>query len=348
MYGSSFQSKLLRFGYQFLGPFLVDWYNRLYDASANCDGDTIYLLGREGWSVVPLFNNFNAMRGTTDKRFVYLQTSRALLTHMTLAQPELETFAFDVAFEGTIQQFFENRLCLHYSMLRMPAVADQFIRLPRDRTYVIDLYRPNSGRAVSMAATSRDAYRGYLDKIGFGTDQPQMLSDLGFRGTSQALLTSIYGHSIDGFYVMLDPSGPPRPLDFGAGSARGLFVDDRKFGEDYAPLEKSLLFEAFLTAPFGQVSGIRNVGQGDPFLYRDGTAAQRNYALIAECFQGAQKFALDHSDLLGSKLPLIENFAIFFESFKDTLILSLDQFADILELDDSFYGNELLSAEIKL
>jgi len=348
LYSSFIQSRLLRFGYQFLGPFLVDWYNRLAVASQDLPSDTVHMLGREGWGIVPLFNSMEAMRDGPRRRYIYLQTSRALLTHISLAHPAYRDFGFGLNFAGTVRQFAEGRLCVHFDMLDLPALGDQHIQLPRDAAYLRDLFGKSRGVVEAMATRSRDAYARYLATSGFAAGQLHILSDLGFRGTTQALLTALYDFEIRGFYAIRDPSGvrglPPMAPD----ATAGLFADDKTFGSGYAPLERSLLLESFLTAPFGQVSGIQNVMIGDPFLYRDGGPAQKNYAIIAECLQGAHKFAIDHRDLLGAREPLIDDFEMFFDSFREAVISDLRELLPILSLDDSYNGEALVSAEMKL
>ncbi len=348
MYSSFIQSRLLRFGYQFLGPFLVDWYNRLAVAAEGLPSDTVYMLGREGWGLVPLFNTIEAMRGGNRRRYIYLQTSRALLTHISLSHASYRDFGFGLSFAGSVRQFAEGRLCVHFDLLDMPAVADQRIQLPRDTAYLLDLFAKSRDVVEAMAMKSRDAYGRYLAMSGFAAGQLHILSDLGFRGTTQALLAALYDFDIKGFYAIRDPSGVRGLPTLAPDSTAGLFADNKSFGSGYAPLERSLLLEAFLTAPFGQVSGIQDVVIGDPFLYREGGPAQKNYAIIAECLQGANKFAMDHRDLLGAREPLIDEFELFFDSFREAIISDLREIMPILSVDDSYYGVASLNAELKL
>lgn len=348
MYSASINSRMLRFGYQFLGPFLVDWYNRLLMATEGLPTDTIYLLGREGWSLVPLFNSMEAMRGGDRRRYLYLHASRALLTHISLSDPRYSSFGFDLSFRGTVRQFFEGRLGLHFELLELPDVGQQHVVLPRDRSYLLQLFGKSRGIVEAFAARSRDAYGSYLARSGFRPTSLHVLSDLGFRGTTQALIAAIYDFRIQGYYALLDPAGLPEAPPLAPGSTAGLFSSSRSFGEGYAPLDRSLLFEALLTAPFGQIIGIQNVQHGDPFLYREGGIAQQNFALIAECLQGAHKFALDNIDILGSNDVLIEDFIQYFESYQEAILQDIDAFRPILSLDDSFYGVDHSNVEHKL
>ena len=339
---------MLRFGYQFLGPFLIDWYNRLAIAAEGIPNDTIYMLGREGWGIVPLFNNIEAIRGGDRRRYVYLHASRALLTHICLSDPRYAEFGFRLRFSGSLRDFVESRLCLHFDMLDVPPVGDQHIVLPRDTAYLLHLFGRSRGLVEAFAGRTRDVYGRYLERIGFVAGKTHILSDLGFRGSTQAMMAAIYGYDIRGFYALLDPTPVPDAPPLAPGSVRGLFVDDRSFGQDYMPLDRSLLLETFLTAPFGQISGIQDKAIGDPFLYREGGSAQKNYSLIAECFQGAHKFTLDHVDLLGARDPLVEDFEQFFESFNDAIVSDLQSLKPILSLDDSYYGSNNTNVTEKL
>ena len=347
LYHSSFQSRLFGFGYQFLGPFLVDWYNRLSDATKDQGTNVVYMFGREGWNLVPLFNTIETLRKTPRSRFVFLQTSRALLTHISLSHPEHAMIGFSLSFSGTVRQFFEDRLGLPFELLELPAVDSQHVELPRDREFLLLMFAKNRSAAEQFAARSHTAYGEYLARLGFAEGRVHPVSDLGFRGTTQALISALYGYALVGFYAMLDPAGVPG-LPLPPGSAHGLFSDSKSFGQNFAPLDRSLLFEAFLTAPFGQVSGIQAVAAGDPFLYRAGGPGQRNFAMIAGCMQGVHKFALDHADLLGGCEPLIADFEEFFEAFQDAISSEIKEFRKVLVLDDSFNGRELNNAEAKL
>lgn len=339
---------MLRFGYQFLGPFLVDWYNRLAVASEGIATDTIHMLGREGWGLVPLFNSIEAMRGGDRRRYVYLHASRALLTHICLSDPRYADFGFQLRFTGSIREFVESRLCLHFDILDMPPVGDQHVVLPRDTAYLLHLFGRSRGVVEAFAGRSRMAYGRYLERSGFVAGNAHILSDLGFRGSTQAMLSALYGYDIQGFYALLDPAPVAEAPPLAPGSVHGLFCDDKSFGSGYLPIERSLLLETFLTAPFGQVSGIQDKATGDPFLYRAGGPAQKNYAIIAECLQGAQKFAIDHIDLLGSRDPLIDDFELFFESFRLAITSDIDDIRPILSLDDSYYGNVITNVADKL
>ena len=115
-----------------------------------------------------------------------------------------------------------------------------------------------------------------------------------------------------------------------------------------ARLKCCVLLEALLTVPFGQIIGIQDVEHGDPFLYRAGSDAQRNFSIIGECFQGAHKFAIDNIDLLGSPEPLIEDFVQFFESYHAAIVSDADAFKPIFALDDSFFGTDINNAGLKL
>lgn len=348
LYSSNINSRLVRFGYQFLGPFLVDWYNRLTVATEGLPTDTIHILGREGWNLVPMFNNMESMRGGERRRYLYLHASRALLTHISLSDPDCCNFGFELNYSGTVRNFFDSRLSVPFALLGAPDVGDQFIVLPRDIYYVKKLFGKRRGVIEAFSAKSRDAYGRYLARSGFTTAGFHILSDLGFRGTTQALISAIYGFQIKGFYALLDPVSVPAAPPLALGSVAGLFSDSKSFGDGFAPLDRSLLLEAWLTAPFGQVSGIQDVEHGDPFLYRAGGTSQQNFSIIAECFQGAQKFALDNVDLLGSREPLIEDIVQFFESYQDAILSDVELFRPILAIDDSFYGIELNNAELQL
>ena len=351
MYSTTIQGRLLRFGYQFLGPFLTDWYNRLAirTAEVGVGSDTIFMLGREGWNLVPLFNTLETCRPVArPRRFVYLQISRALLTHISLGDPRFAGFGFATTYTGSVQDFFESRLGVPIELLELPPVADQVVVLPRDAFYLQHLLSRGRLDVEALAARSRAAYDRYLQGVGFRPGATHMLADLGFRGTSQALLTALFGYATVGFYALLDPCPTPAAPPLPPGSMHGLFSDSRSFGSGYPPLDHSLLLEIMLTAPFGQVIGIQDTPHGDPFLYRPGGVAQQNFGVIAECMQGALKFAMDNIDLLGSREPLIDDLELFFEAYRDAIVDDVELFRPILTVDDSYYGTNALNAESKL
>jgi hypothetical protein len=161
-------------------------------------------------------------------------------------------------------------------------------------------------------------------------------------------LSKLYDLDLTGVYAMLDAKGLRAPLRLPSASSVGLFSDHRSFGDGYAPMERSLLLEAFLTAPFGQVVGIQSAVAGDPFLYRPAGRAQANFGVIADCMQGALKFAYDHEDLVASDLPIIADFELFFEGYADAIRRNLAAFEPILELDDSYFGSPVFNAGTKL
>jgi hypothetical protein len=348
MHGEAITGVYTKFGYQYFGPMLLDWYNRMIRARGARDADTIYCLGREGWNLVSFFSAIEGLRARPHRRYVYLHTSRALLTHLALDEPEIAGVGFSSVYAGSLRHFFEARLGISLELLGLSGVADQRIHLPRDLDFVSGLFAEKSGPAKALARASREAYGNYLRARSLEGSDRFVLTDLGFRGTSQALLSKLYGLNLTGIYAMLDPKGVPAPLELPEATTVGLFSDDRSFGEGYEPMERSLLLEAFLTAPFGQVVGIRSCVSGDPFLYRPAGRAQANFGIIADCMQGALKFAYDHEDLVGSDVPIIADFQLFFEGYTDALRRNLGAFEPVLELDDSYFGAPIFSAGSKL
>ena len=335
------------FGYRHFGPFVLEWYNRLVNSCGTTSGP-IFLLGRDGWNLVPLFNTFEALREKGGNRFVYLPTSRALLSHIALSEPLLQSHVFGSTFNGSVKDFFECRLGLPFLLFQADEWASLRISLPRDRDLLEAIFDRARTQAEAVSRASKDAYGKYLRKRGLEQSRKIIISDLGFRGNSQAILAMVYNLNLTGYYALLDPSGVTTPLQLQAGSAFGLFSDAHSFGSGYAPLDESLLFEAFLTAPFGQVIGIEPDGRTDPFLYRSGSKAQTHFGIIAETMQGAMKFAFDHEDLIGSDEAIITDFESFFDNLKNELRKKVNLFRPIFEIDDSFFGSQLFDAEIKL
>lgn len=335
------------FGYRNFGPFILEWFNRLVNRCEISSGP-IFLLGRDGWNLVPFFNTLEALREKGGLRFIYLPTSRALLSHIALSEPSLQPHVFESTFGGSVKDFFECRLGLPFLLFQAEEWASLKISLPRDRALLEAIFDRGRTQAEAVSRTSKDAYGTYLQRRGFDRTGRTIISDLGFRGNSQAILATVYSFNLTGYYALLDPSGVKAPLQLQPGSTFGLFSDTHSFGSGYAPIDESLLFEAFLTAPFGQVVGIEPDRQADPFLYRSGSRAQTHFAVIAETMQGAMKFAFDHEDLIGSNKSIIEDFESFFENLKSELRENVRLFRPIFEIDDSFFGSQLFDAEIKL
>jgi hypothetical protein len=348
MYSAVLPSRLIGFGYRFLGPFLLDWYNLLDRRTKHLAIDRVYAFGREGWNIAPLFNSIEALRPDASRRYVYLQTSRALLTHISLSEPALSEVGFAAGFNGTVRQFFESRLGVPAELFSVSACADQSISLPRDRAYVAHLFEQGRADAIMMADRTREAYGRYLDRIGLVAGKRCIVTDLGFRGTSQALIAQLYQRDLLGCYAIFDPAGVPLPLSLPQDSAMGLFSQDRSFGSGYAPIDGSLLLESILTAPVGQTIGMQDGDRGDPFIYREGGTAQTNYGTIAECIQGAYKFVHDNINLIGGDELFIDDFEAFFESYRGAIIDNIDLLRPIFGIDDSYFGADMISAECKL
>jgi hypothetical protein len=289
-----------------------------------------------------------ALKPEGHRRYIYLQTSRALCTHISLSDPTLAGIGFASRFTGTVRQFFESRLGVPAELFPVASCADQTITLPRDAAYITSLFDRGRDDAIRMATRTRDAYGRYLDRIGLVAEKPHIVSDLGFRGTTQALIAQLYQRDLLGCYAMFDPAGLPQPLSIAPGSAVGLFSDDRSFGSDFSPIDGSLLFESMLTAPVGQTIGMQDQERGDPFVYRDSGPAQIHYGIIAECLQGATKFAYDNIDLINGDELLIDDFESFFGAYREAVIDHLDLLRPIFSIDDSYFGTEIISAESKL
>lgn len=279
---------LRNFGATFLAPSLLVYVQTLQtykDHQPVC-------LAREGWFFHQLLTRLqDSGRIQLAHPPVYLKVSRTLLFRAMLGEDYLWDLSLKSDFNGSLLDLLRKRfgLQLHESFSVLPAELLSFpVQLPLQKADVVTWLTPYKEGLARIAKPTREVLADYLQQHGFDGQTKPLLLDLGYAGTIQKILSRFTQQATDGLYYISTRSDPAMDDNAPRVSRHGVFYDDVAWGESCVMLERSLLLEAVLTAPHGQVVDIHaNPEGGFDFSYGRVANAQRYFQDLSLVFEGA-------------------------------------------------------------
>lgn len=280
---------LKNFGGVFLSPLLSFFNENLNKISE--ENDKLFFLAREGYWLKKSYDAYQEASGA-GKGSSYLLVSRAFLFKIGLIHPKTWQYSLDFEYKGSLYELMKTRF-----MISDMSIVDIFskqefektINLPADLKKIEKILIDKQAKLQVVLQESNQAYRAYLDKIGFFSNEKAHLVDVGYSGTIQTLLTLIYQKDTVGHYLIASKPGKKR---FGEQTmeCKGYLNEGAKLGDGYVPLDRSMLIESLLTAPVGQFQDMRLSVIEDKsfdFYYGREVSSQHYFYLIEQIMEGA-------------------------------------------------------------
>lgn len=335
------------FGYVVHGPILLAFFAWLAHHPAVRRMDRLFFCSREGHFLQQLYDRLRAHCGLQElPPSTYLPMSRRAAIMASQAE------AFDPArvtdgggFQGTVEALLRARLgyVLEWSSRFVAPV-----RLPQDRAYVLRLLEILRAQLLQRAEEERAALRSYCEEIGMAAGGELGLVDVGYSATIQTLLQAILRRPLHGFYLATAPrAGAVRAQ---GGEAYGCFQDALR--GDLRPegfMRKTVLLEAFLTAPHGQLSHFerRAGGHAGPVFMENGVS-QRWFAVLERVFEGALDYCLaavgaGGPELLEAIVPARASALAALDGVFEGAIPVGETISRGMSLEDAFCGNGEIS-----
>lgn len=281
---------LRKFGFRLLGPIFAPF---VVDTSFTFaqHKEPVHFLMREGHHLQSLFDRqFKRLKTERQDQLRKLYVSRAFLFKLLLLEEEHLTLALSSHYVGNLSLLLKNRFALsdaELSQVDAPKrLLEMSIELPKDRDYVATLLPKLCQRIRPAIDRSRDVYREYLAKV-VSESGPLRCVDIGFSGTTQKLLSQIFGISTVGDYLFLSEK-------FGVGtpdcSATG-YWSAPTFGKGNPLIDYSLVAEGIFTAPHGQLLDVRKQREGFEFVCGPKTNVQEQFYMTSAIVDGIDDYA---------------------------------------------------------
>ncbi|WP_196137738.1 HAD family hydrolase [Aliikangiella sp. G2MR2-5] len=340
--------KLEEFGYNFLGPILSEYFFRVFE---NLEKEhEIFCLAREGYFFKKIIDQLKSEELIDEKvKAKYLTVSRAALFRFCVADANTWAYSLSPKFKGSFSSLLHFRYAIsEQDVNAIVSAQDQEVEivLPDDMFIAEELLRKYQAQFQEVVKKSLNAYKSYLEDIGFmGSNSPVVL-DIGYSGTIQKLLCHMTSKDISGFYFIASKPGVHAIGDCKA-TMKGLFHEGIKIGDGHIMLDRSLFIESLLTAPNGQLIDVEfnHLPDGEKYNFYYGAQAstQKNFFLLESVMKGAIK-------------AVIENFRFnvrfnaqeldhIFEPYVTKPLVMPGGVKHLFEIDDAISGNGNISSK---
>ena len=331
------------FGYLVYGPIFLAFFAWLVTHPAVQQLERLFFSSREGHFLQRLYDRlrehcgFEGLPGSS-----YLPMSRrAVITASLAVSFEPSRVTDRGGFRGTVESLFRARLGYD---LNWPSRFVLPVRLPEDRTYVQKLLEILRPQLLARAQVERVAMRAYCESVGLTSGAEVGLVDIGYSGTIQTLLQLILGRPLAGFYMATAPG--VASVRAGGGEAYGCFQDALR--GDMRPdgfMRKTVLLEALLTAPHGQLSHFEldESERASPVFTEPGVS-QRYFSALERVFEGGVDYCLaaieaGGREMLGAIVSARGSAFLPLEAAFAGDIRVGEAIAEAMYLDDAYCGN---------
>lgn len=331
-------------GFTVFGPIVFGFLQWIISNPALQSVSNLYFLSREGFLLHRIYEhlrNQNLSLRLPPGSYLYA-SRRATLSASQGVQFAPHNLLAETRFEGTMAQLLRQRI--GFELTRETDVANSAVRLPDDEKRVLnDLQTMRSPIGVH---TGRElhGYRRYLEQAGLTTSPAPAVVDIGYSATIQAALQIITGKPMTGFYLGTTPRA--RQVEEGGGRALGYLAQDMAPGSSTEPaLAFSLLMEAFLIAPHGQLMNFRLDGDQPVPVFRKPSHDEHSAAVLAELHDGAALYCAKLTDIYGESIwrSFIDK-RVLQEPFRALIEGMIDipkKLRSVLHVEDDFCGAEL-------
>ncbi len=304
--------------------------------------DRLYFLSREGWALQPLYDAVRAALGEAGlppSSYFYV-SRRAVLLARQATRFDPSVVVDGPEFNGDLGGLLKARLGVDLP----PGAEATPLRLPADARAATQAVEVLRARIEAQAAPEAAALRAYLAQQGVSGDSGVV--DVGYRATIQNGLQKVAGHGLAGFYFGTFTEAAAvetAQADGSAGSALGYF-GDRVDPRGHEPIvELAILFEAFLTAPQGQLDRFAADASGavEP-QFLPSSRTDEDVETLAQLHAGALAYTQDMLRWYGPQVVDLEfNPAVALEplvAFSDGRLLAPASVLKALRVDDAFCG----------
>ena len=304
--------------------------------------DRLYFLSREGWALQPIYDAVRAAVGEDalpPSSYLYV-SRRAVLLAGQATRFDPSVVIEGPEFNGTLGGLLKARMGVDLP----DDVAAQTISLPADARAATRAVEAQRARIEAQAAPEGEALRAYLAAEGLSGKSGVV--DVGYRATIQQGLQKVAGHGLAGFYFGTFPEAAAveaPQADGSSGSAFGYF-GDRVDPRGHEPIvEQAILFEAFLTAPHGQLDRFAPTdGGGVEPQFLETSRTSDEIETLEQMHAGALAYARDLLAAYGPQIVGLDfNPAVALEpliAFSEGRLTAPGAVLKALRVDDAFCG----------
>ncbi len=338
-------------GYVVFGPIAFTFTAWLIRRLKALDIQRAYFLAREGYSLRRFYETFR--RYSEDPSLpesTYLLTSRRMvlsaLQGLTFEPEEITGAAY---YNGTLAGLLQSRIGL--TLPQELGLEEFTIRLPDDSVRALARLQALETEIVAHGKHENLLYQEYCASIGILSEASSAVIDIGYNATIQRVLQKLTERSFAGFY--LGSFKGARDVERMGGAAYGCFTEGlAPFASPLPVVQQSLILEAFLCAPHGQVSGFTRGSNGLEPVYKSDSRSSDELSALEELQAGANAYC---EELLATYGPAILDVELDLQAVQEPLRLLAErdikvpaQVSHALAVEDDFTGSGVLVAGKRL
>lgn len=305
-------NNLKEFGYTIFGPLFlkyITWINN------NTKDEEYLFVSREGHFLIKLFEYYSKLTKTKLINNNYFLTSRRAATVANFNTKKDILALLDIQYKGTLKDLLFYRIGYEYTGKNIN------IELPDDKEKVIEVVNNNLKEILNNSKKEKDNYIKYIsNNIKNWKKKNLCIIDLGYSGTVQYHLSKMLDKKINGKYFVV--SSNVKPLKIGCKVESCLNKVNNKENNNNFIYLNSLLLEAFLTAPHGQVRCFDDNGKP---IYNDNTISKEDFDLLEDIYLGITNYLKDIYEILNKDINkysidndnITEVYKLFFMIVKD-------------------------------
>lgn len=309
--------------------------------------DTLYFLSREGYFLKKIYDFASSLGVVPKVKTVELMVSRAYMFRLLFSSRKDLDLALSSDFKGSLSYFLRSRFCQSQQEISgLGFTEDELnreINLPENKIYLAELLSKNVSASIEPSNDELRTYIKYLKSVGFMSSKTPTVVDLGYAGTIQKALSLLTDKPVDGYYLL--NSNKYNNLHVGDKECKfyGAFQNGRTFNDGEPMMDKSLILEGLLTAPYAQLKKIRELDGDFQFIRGEDAGAQENFYYLEAIVKGIFEF-IEDVGLIKNNTNLIRDVKYVF----DNETSSKNDFFELLELDDSVSGFGFINPNIVL
>ncbi|WP_426232323.1 rhamnan synthesis F family protein [Pararhizobium sp. DWP3-4] len=276
-------------GYSIFGPLFFGFFTWIINHHSIHDVKQVGFLAREGHF---LFENYEYIRKLVGSDADFFPPAKYFPMSRRLAMGAMQANVFDPSFivrgaefSGTVRDFLMARIGFEAS--GQLGFSDARFSTNIDREFILEVLEVLKDQIVEAGIKKKQQIERYCLSAGISAANLALV-DLGYSGSIQSALQTIMPNPLKGFYMVTSPE----IIDVfkRGGSAHGYFSEANK-EFDSVVKNYSLILEAFLTAPHGQVIGFEDtIGQGTKPVFKKEGRSQADFKYLQALNDGAKMY----------------------------------------------------------
>lgn len=274
------------FGYCVWGTVIYLFFEWLYKELQKRNIKKVAFFAREGYILMPLFEQFLKRKKEKDIELLYLQISRRAVMIPSISTLEEAKEVARFPYKGSVNDFFAKRF--NVSINRTVQVD----YLEAEQSGLLDsLIAENINLILSEAKREKDNYLKYLNTLNLGQDYAVVDSQL--YGSTQFYLQKLQGTSCIGYYMcacLNEENAYSKKCEM-YGCYPGVEGLDGKQSSIY---KYAMFTESFLTSENGMFEYVDDNGS---FVYAPKQKNQTFFAPRIEMKHGVEKYIAEMIDI---------------------------------------------------